>query len=305
SCCAWRRLRWPARRVEQRARSSIAASIRTWASSTPTCLARKARRSTSVLAKQTPWRWPSWNAFATRSTRVPRNAWSTSGGSPGRRNSSPPSCGATRGTDTTARKRLVTGRMPTRLRPMRRFGRIRHDTRRPGVRHHSAERRALPTSCPGRDCRAKRPPLCPALRVPREVLQYRQQRSPCRRDVPGSHASHRNAIDLLGQWHQSTLERSPFFGQEDGNLAAVPGRAPSRDIAEALHGLERGERRGLHHAGLPADLALSQSVVLPEDAQEGPMAEGDAVCREAGLERADQCASRVLDEMRHPVVGHC
>src|SRR5947207_8890869 len=46
---------------------------------------------------------------------------------------------------------------------------------------------------------------------------------------------------------------------------------------------------------------LRETVALPQDAQEGPVAERHAVLREAPLQRAHEAAPRLLGQVRKPV----
>ena len=111
-------------------------------------------------------------------------------------------------------------------------------------------------------------------------------------------------VDLLGERHELALERAAFRREEHIDLLAVVAALAARDVAEPLHRLERREGRRLHHAGLVAQFALGQAIALPEDAQEGPVAERDLVLGKPHLQRADERARRILDQMREPVVRH-
>jgi len=86
------------------------------------------------------------------------------------------------------------------------------------------------------------------------------------------------------------------------DVLAIVGHLAARDIALFLHGADGGEGAGLGDAGLGRELALRQPVALPEDAQEGPMAERHAVRGELGLQRAREAAPGLLRQVREALV---
>jgi ABC-type branched-subunit amino acid transport system ATPase component len=88
------------------------------------------------------------------------------------------------------------------------------------------------------------------------------------------------------------------------DVAAVVRQLAAHDVAEPFHRRQRGVRRRFHHARLAAQRTLRQSVALPQYAQERPVAEQHVVAREPQLQRANERARRVLDEMGEAVVRH-
>jgi hypothetical protein len=88
----------------------------------------------------------------------------------------------------------------------------------------------------------------------------------------------------------------------DVDVLAVGGGLAAADVALFLHGADGGEGAGLGDAGLGGELALRQAVALPEDAQEGPVAERHAVRGELRLQRAREAAPRLLGQVREALV---
>ena len=115
----------------------------------------------------------------------------------------------------------------------------------------------------------------------------------------------RTAIALTSSASGTSLRSSarPCAVRKTCTLAPVARDRPAHDVAASLHRLQRGEGRGLHHAGLAAQLALRQAVGLPQHAQERPVADRHLVLGEAHLQRAIERAHRVLDEVRQAIVG--
>jgi hypothetical protein len=60
---------------------------------------------------------------------------------------------------------------------------------------------------------------------------------------------------LLGERNELALERTPAGGEEHMVLLAIAVHLAALDVAELLHGIERGDRRRLHDAGLRAEAA--------------------------------------------------
>ena len=89
----------------------------------------------------------------------------------------------------------------------------------------------------------------------------------------------------------------------------VVGAAHAADQARLLHAAQRDDRGRLHHADARAQFALRQPVLLPQHAQEIPLAAGDAVRRDAPLQQpleravgvahqiAQAAAERKIDRM--------
>ena len=138
----------------------------------------------------------------------------------------------------------------------------------------------------------------------REVLDNDKQDGTRHRDVDLAYAARRDGVHLLGERHELAFQRPALGRQEHVDLLAIAADLASRDVTEPLHRLERREGGRLHHAGFLAQLALGETVALPEDAQEGPVAERYLVPGEPHLQRAHQSARRVLDQMRQTIVGY-
>jgi hypothetical protein len=109
--------------------------------------------------------------------------------------------------------------------------------------------------------------------VPNKIFDDAKQGAARGGDVAWPHATHGNPIDLLGERHQLFLQSTAFCGQQHIDFLAVAATLAPDDVAQALHCIEGGKGCRLHHAGLLAQLALGQTIALPQNAQERPMSE--------------------------------
>src|SRR5665213_2390387 len=106
-----------------------------------------------------------------------------------------------------------------------------------------------------------------------QILDNCQQHGARSGDVRGWHATHGDAVDVLGVWHKNFSKPASFRRQQDIDLLTIAAVLTAANVAEPFHRLERRKGCRLHHTGLLAEFALREPIAFPQDAQERPMAE--------------------------------
>src|SRR5438270_3027761 len=80
-------------------------------------------------------------------------------------------------------------------------------------------------------------------------------------------------------------------------LALVVGAADAPDQAGFFHAAQRDDGSGLHHADAGGELALRETILVPQHAQEIPLAARDTMGCDAFLQQALECTMRIAHEI--------
>jgi hypothetical protein len=115
------------------------------------------------------------------------------------------------------------------------------------------------------------------------------------------YATHRDAVHLYRERHELFAQRPAFRRQVNVEVLSVVRELLAPHVAELFHRLDRGERARLADADLLGELALRESIALPQRAKEAPVSEGHAVLSEPRLHRAHEAAPGLLGQVGKPI----
>lgn len=136
-----------------------------------------------------------------------------------------------------------------------------------------------------------------------EIFKDRDQKIVQSLPIFGRDSVHCNTVGVYGQRFQNGLKIPTLPSKVDMLLSPVAiFRAPLDDFG-LFELCQRTVHRGLCQAGQLAQLLLGQPLLLPKDAQENPMTEGNAMLRQSTRQRTIEAACSQSDKMRDPFLG--